>query len=82
MVLIVFYGAIVTWPFAGGGPPTCDVQGEILGDVDYFNVDVSFENLSRTAPHQEFRLHTTDSQGNSTTNICAWFPLDDLPFCS
>ena len=22
MVLIVFYGAIATWPFAGGGPPT------------------------------------------------------------
>ena len=55
-------------------------QSGTLGDVDYFNVDVSLEDLSGTAPHSEFRLHTTDSRGNSTTNICAWFPLDDLPF--
>ena len=34
-------------------------QSGIPGDVDYFNIDVSLEDLSGTAPHSEFRLHTT-----------------------
>lgn len=54
-------------------------QSGILGDVDYYNIDVSLENLSGTSPHSEFRLHMTDSQGDPRIHICAWFSLDNLP---